>query len=83
MMQTSREQHANNNNNNNNNKPFALHGWSEADGEKLGRIKKWNQIVKTFSDDIKMKFGSQKCARISLKNVLVYRKPHIGNTMEN
>jgi hypothetical protein len=41
------------------------------------------KIVKTFSDDIKMKFGLEKCARISLKNGTVYRKQHIGNTMEN
>jgi hypothetical protein len=41
------------------------------------------KIVKTFSDDIKMKFGLGKCARISLKNGTVYRKQHIGNTMEN
>jgi hypothetical protein len=26
------------------------------------------KIVKTFSDDIKMKFGLEKCARVSLKN---------------
>jgi hypothetical protein len=26
------------------------------------------KIVKTFSNDIKMKFGLEKCARISLKN---------------
>jgi hypothetical protein len=41
------------------------------------------KIVKTFSDDIKMKFGLEKCARIYLKNGTVYRKEHIGNTMEN
>jgi hypothetical protein len=41
------------------------------------------KIVKTFSDDIKIKFGLKKCARISLKNATVYRKQHIGNTMEN
>jgi hypothetical protein len=41
------------------------------------------KIVKTFSDDIKMKFGSEKCARISLTNGTVYRKQHTGNTMEN
>jgi hypothetical protein len=41
------------------------------------------KIVKTFSDDIKIKFGLEKCARISLKNGTVYRKQHIGNTMEN
>jgi hypothetical protein len=40
------------------------------------------KIVKTFSKDIKMKFGSEKCARISLKNGTVYRKQHMGNTME-
>jgi hypothetical protein len=32
------------------------------------------EIVKTFSDDIKSKFGLEKCARISLKNGTVYRK---------
>jgi hypothetical protein len=41
------------------------------------------KIVKTFSNDIKMKFGLEKCARISLRNGTVYRKEHIGNTMEN
>jgi hypothetical protein len=41
------------------------------------------KIVKTFSDDIKMKFGLEKCARMSLKNGAVYRKQHIGNTIEN
>jgi hypothetical protein len=41
------------------------------------------KIVKTFSDDIKMKFGLEKCARIYLKNGTVYRKQHIGTTMEN
>jgi hypothetical protein len=30
-----------------------------------------------------MKFGFEKCERISLKNGKVYRKQHIGNTMEN
>jgi hypothetical protein len=30
-----------------------------------------------------MKFGFEKCARISLKNRTVYRKWHIQNTMEN
>jgi hypothetical protein len=41
------------------------------------------KIVKTFSNDIKLKFGLEKCARISLKNGKVYRQEHIGNTMEN
>jgi hypothetical protein len=41
------------------------------------------RIVKAFSDDIKMKFGLEKCARISSKNGTVYRKRHIGNIMEN
>jgi hypothetical protein len=41
------------------------------------------KIVKTFSDDIKMKFRLEKCARISLKNETVYRKQHIRNMMEN
>jgi hypothetical protein len=39
--------------------------------------------TKTFSDDIKIKFGLEKCATISLKNGTVYRKQHIGNAMEN
>jgi hypothetical protein len=30
-----------------------------------------------------MKFGLEKCARISLKNRTVYRKQHTQNTMEN
>jgi hypothetical protein len=30
-----------------------------------------------------MKFGFEKCARISLKNGTVYRKQHVGNTMED
>jgi hypothetical protein len=41
------------------------------------------KIVKTFSDDTKMKFGLEKCAIISFKNGTVYIKQHIGNTMEN
>jgi hypothetical protein len=32
---------------------------------------------------MKMKYGFEKCARISLKNGTVYRKQHIGNTVEN
>jgi hypothetical protein len=40
------------------------------------------QIVKTFSNDIKMKFGWEKCARICLKSDKVCRKQHMGNTME-
>jgi hypothetical protein len=40
------------------------------------------KIVKTFSDYIKMKFGLEKCARISSKNGAVCRKQHIGNAME-
>jgi hypothetical protein len=31
------------------------------------------KIIKTFSDDIKMKFGLKKCVRISSKNGKVYR----------
>jgi hypothetical protein len=30
-----------------------------------------------------MKFGLEKCARISLENGIVYRKQHVENTMEN
>jgi uncharacterized protein YkvS len=30
-----------------------------------------------------MKFGWEKCARICLKQGKVYRKQHMGNTMEN
>jgi hypothetical protein len=41
------------------------------------------QIVKTLSNDIKIKFGLEKCARICLKSGKVYRKQHMGNTMEN
>jgi hypothetical protein len=37
----------------------------------------------SFSNDIKMKFGLEKCARISLKNGTVCRIQHTGNTMEN
>jgi hypothetical protein len=37
------------------------------------------KIVKTFSDDIKMKFGFEKSAKISLKHGTSYRKQHIGN----
>jgi hypothetical protein len=32
------------------------------------------KTVQTFSNDIKMKFGSEKCAKISLKSGTVYRK---------
>jgi hypothetical protein len=41
-----------------------------------------SQIVKTLSNDIKMKFGWEKCARICIKSGKVYRKQHMGNTME-
>jgi hypothetical protein len=41
------------------------------------------QIVKTLSNDIKMKFGWEKHARICLKSGTVYTKQHMGNTMEN
>jgi hypothetical protein len=41
-----------------------------------------SQIVKTLSNDIKMKFGWEKCARTCLKSCKVYRKQHMGNTME-
>jgi hypothetical protein len=41
------------------------------------------QIVKTLSSDTKMKFGWVKCARICLKHRKVYRKQHMGNTIEN
>jgi hypothetical protein len=41
------------------------------------------QIVKTLSNDIKMKFGWEKYARIWLKRGKVYRKQHMENTMEN
>jgi hypothetical protein len=34
------------------------------------------KIAKAFSDDIQIKFGLEKCATISLKNVTVYRKQH-------
>jgi hypothetical protein len=37
------------------------------------------QIVKTFSNDIKIKFGSEKCATICLKSDKVYRIQHMGN----
>jgi hypothetical protein len=40
------------------------------------------QIVKTLSNDINMKFGWEKCARICLKSGKVYRKQHMGKTME-
>jgi hypothetical protein len=40
------------------------------------------QIVKTLSNDIKLKFGWEKCARICLKSGNIYRKQHVGNTME-
>jgi hypothetical protein len=40
-------------------------------------------IIIIISDDIKMKFGLEKCARTSLKNETVYRKEHIGNTLKN
>jgi hypothetical protein len=41
------------------------------------------QIVKTLSNDIKMKFGWEKCVTICLKSGKVYQKQHMGNTMEN
>lgn len=41
------------------------------------------KIVKTFSSDIKMEFGLEKCARISIKKGKVQRKEHVENTGEN
>jgi hypothetical protein len=41
------------------------------------------KIVKTFSNNIKMEFGLEKCARISLKSGTVHKRQHIRNTMEN
>jgi hypothetical protein len=41
------------------------------------------QILKTLINDIKMKFGLEKCARICLKHGKIYRKQQMGNTMEN
>jgi hypothetical protein len=40
------------------------------------------QIVKTFSNDIKVTFGWEKCARICLKSDKVFRKQHMGKAME-
>jgi hypothetical protein len=36
------------------------------------------QIVRTLSNDIKMKFGWEKCARICLKHGKVDKKQHMG-----
>jgi hypothetical protein len=41
------------------------------------------RIVITFSNDIKIKYGFEKYARMSLKSGTIYRKLHIGSTMEN
>jgi hypothetical protein len=40
-------------------------------------------IVKTISNYIKMEFGLEKCARISLKRGKVHRKQYTGSTKEN
>jgi hypothetical protein len=40
------------------------------------------QIVRTLSNDIKMKFGWEKCARICLKSGKLYRKQYIWETMK-
>jgi hypothetical protein len=56
-----------------------LIGRSEEELRKINYIK----IVKTFSYDLKMKFGCEECARISLTNGSVHRKQNKGNTMEN
>jgi hypothetical protein len=40
------------------------------------------QIVRTLSNDIKMKFWWEKCARICLKHGKVYRKQHMGKNGE-
>jgi hypothetical protein len=40
-------------------------------------------IVKTISNDMKMEFGLEKCARISLKRGKVHRKQYFGSTKEN
>jgi hypothetical protein len=41
------------------------------------------QIVRTLSNDIKIKFGWEKCARICLKHGNVYRKQHMGKQIVN
>jgi hypothetical protein len=40
------------------------------------------QTVKTISNDIKMIFGLEKCAKICLKSGKVHRKQYMGNTMD-
>jgi hypothetical protein len=40
-------------------------------------------IVKTISNDIKMEYGLEKCARISLERGKVHRKQNIGSTKES
>jgi hypothetical protein len=40
-------------------------------------------VVKTISNDIKMEFGLEKCARTSLKRGKVHRKQYTGSTKEN
>lgn len=41
------------------------------------------KIVKAISEDIKMEFGLEKCARISLKSGEVYKTRHVGNKVED
>jgi hypothetical protein len=41
------------------------------------------RIVKTFSNDMKMEFGPEKCAKISAKKGKVQRKKHAGNIAVN
>jgi hypothetical protein len=52
-------------------------------GRSEEELRKEIKIVNTFSNDIKINFGLEKYARISLKNGTVYRKERIGNTTEN
>jgi hypothetical protein len=52
-------------------------------GRSEEELRNETKIVKIFSDDIKMKFGFEKYARISLKKGTVYIKQHTGNTMGN
>jgi len=46
-------------------------------------LKNEMKIVQTISNDINMKFGLEKCARICLKKGSVQSKMHVGSTFEN
>jgi hypothetical protein len=41
------------------------------------------RFVKSISNGVKIWFGLEKCAKVSLKSVKVHTKQSIGNTVKN